>query len=303
MDLKPYRAKRGVNVTSPKGGAWSVPISEYLDFLEQHFLTCEVDCVCVAPCDCVEREPSYLCEVAQPVGRLFFDIDTDRAWPGLKRNIEAAVNELFAPGPDGDWRVSMAWRDGSHNMHLVFPGLIVTKATLRAVVALFRDELCADIDPAASGLRLPGSLSADGGPAYFPLCEDMSIQRQELEDLATIVVSPRVGRPQSLKALLPRINGTLRKGLHKTPAKAQLEIVHIRTLRKEWRRLDVDKATEVHGLGKFITVKGPGKTYCQLVGRCHTKNRINFWIDNHGVYRQKCFKCSGNYAFRGPFLA
>lgn len=278
--LRPRQAKYKVTLTDPfRKRAYHVEQAVWGEFLHMYFQLCESD------------DQLRFCEVAQPLTRLFFDIDTDRAWPGLKPRLEAQVNELFV----GEWHASFAFRDNSENMFVVFPGLIVTKQALRAVWKLVIETTCADVDPAANGHRLVGAWSGDGmKDPYLPLHDDLTIRQQEMEDVATVCVDPRVPAVSNMKAFFPRMNGTQRKKLVRRPCReTQTFIVFIRSMHPKWANLMVDKATTVPGQGTFITVKHIGKTFCCNVDRAHTSNRIYFFARSDGLVEQRCFKCAG----------
>ena len=271
--LDPYRAVRDANVTSLSGGSWHVPDDVYDHFLSEVFMHCETF-------------EYHFCEVAGPVSRLFFDIDGFT--PHLRERVEELVNQAFC----GEWRATLGYRDNGANVHVVFTGLIVTADVRVALTHTLRERGVVHADPAANGLRLPGCHKPGVRDSYFPLTEDLSIKRRDMEDYAHYVAHPRSRALNSLRYLLPNMNGKARKALKARTVDPNPHIRYLRTLMLQWTKLEADKATDMGERGVYITVKGPGCTYCHVVGRPHKSNRVYFRFDGRD-YNQHCFSCTG----------
>lgn len=274
-----WREGPGPNVVSQRGGRWWVAPEEYSAFLSRVWHVASGPALCLGGCP--PDGKLYFSEVAQDPSRFFVDIDSDVHLPCIAARLERVVNRLFAD----EYRAYIATRLGSHNVHAVFPELVLSKEDRRLVTRACHKEI-PQVDLRASGLRLPGCYGRSRGTAYTPFMHALSIFPAE----GQVAVAPLKDRT-SMKQLAPHMNGTKRKGAVATTGKHKMR--KIRAHSPHWARLEDDK-TKVLGKNTFVTVKGPGATHCELKGGKHKSNRVWFIVKD-GVYFQRCFDCKGEH--------
>lgn len=277
------RVKAKPNVVSLKGGKWFIPPSSYNEFLEYVFMNCE-------------SMRFHLSEVAQRHSKLFFDLDYETAQRegDVRKCVEDFVNNVFV----GEHRAVLKWRDGSPGCHAIFPTVVVEKRTRTALTKALK-KLIPSADERASGLRLPGcwGQSMSKRP-YFPLAIEASIFCLEGEGL-TATIPKFNGRNK----LMPSMNyREEEQPLNRIPTKRIRQLQeHIRSLKEEWASLEIDQVRNWGSKGVTMTVKGPGQTHCEIIGRAHKSNRIFFSLTNDCRLLQKCFKCHRRFhVYKAP---
>lgn len=270
--------ERRMNVVGMRGGKFLVPDKDYDEFLELVMRKSE-------------SEELFLVEQGGAASRMFVDYDAPlpptRVNFAMERSealVERLTNEVCAWM--GEVHTPLVkWREGSASFHMVFPSLTLTRQG-RKVLTTHLHAVDGGVDLKASGLRLPGSWGAKGQPPYGPLHADFSIHAG-----AEVPVSH-----------LPHVRHTAMRNGSKLfmPATVSDELlVPVRKYRAEWRGLQIDQQKEDVKRGvAWVTVKGPGKTFCLMHGGAHASNRVRFKFYDNGAIEQLCFKCKGSQFIR-----
>lgn len=261
LDAAVIRAKWAkCNMSSMGGGRYgrlAIPDEVYDAFLEIYFQCCEHTRFCFS-------------EIAGDHSRMFVDIDKPISKVDVTK-IETVVNLMVKdPCPTGMWKAIVATRDRSTSIHLIFPGLVVDKASRLYITKKLGG------DTRANSLRLVGSYKGrfsfnHADTPYYPLHPDFTIRAMRGD-----VASGAKNNVPRAKTLEFRV----------TPTKG-LKLIRSH---EQWKGLVITKVTYRNGTWMLAT----SSRYCLIAQRAHSSNHIYFTSNTQTLQlHQRCFHCTG----------